>query len=441
MWVTRQGPSDSDRAARPLPAWPVYLLFWGLPAWWVLGLMPFIVVIVGVLMAVLLATRGSLRIVRGIGPWFGLLAWMIPCGLMLDSFSRVIGYAQRGANYLAVGVVILYLVNARERVTSHRVITALTALWVFVIVGGYLGMLFPYTHLTTPVGLLLPSSLTSNSYVHDLVFPQLAEVQTPWGVSEPYIRPAAPFPYTNSWGCAIALLTPVAFAKITTSSSRKVTLALGCCLLAGVLPAAQALNRGMLITLAISVGYVAVRLLFRGRALPFLGLAVAGALSVLGLAVFGVFAALFQRAQTGSNTTRLTLYRETFARTLESPLFGYGAPRPSNLTGVSVGTQGQVWFLLFSFGFVGLGLFLWFLGGAVLRAWPAPRMQHLWLHSSLVGASFMVFFYGLGTYQLLTLAVVAVLLLRDGSATGRRGRFRGEPVPLHAFDERAVVRT
>lgn len=399
-------------AARPLPAWPVNALLWGLPVWWLLGMMPFIVVVIGVVLAALMCARKELRVVAGLGPWFGLLAWMLPCVLMLDSIPRIIGYLQRGSNYVAIGIIALYLVNAREHLTAKRVITGLTAMWVFVIVGGYLGTLFPYGRLITPVGLLLPNSITSNEYVHDLVFPPFAEIQTPWGVDEVYKRPSAPFPYANSWGSAIALLTPVAFAAMTITESRKVKMFLVGCLLAAVAPAAAALNRGMLVTLAIALAYVAIRLAMRGRTLPFLALAATGAVTAGALAMFGFFTALAQRAQTGSNESRLQLYWETFTRTLESPLLGYGAPRPSNVTGLSVGTQGHVWYLMFSFGFVGLALFLWFLYGTVLRTWRIPSWGHLWLHSCVVGACFMIFFYGLGTFQLLTVVVVATLLLR-----------------------------
>lgn len=412
-------PGDSPFVARGLPAWPVTVLLWGLPLWWVLGMMPFIVVMIGAVMAVLLAARRESLVVAGAGPWFGLLAWMIPCALMLDSFSRFIGYLQRGANYVAIGCIILYLINARQHLPMQRVITALTAMWVFVIVGGYLGTIFPGARLITPVGLLLPESLTGNEYVHDLVFPPFAEIQTPWGADEPYQRPSAPFPYANSWGSAVALLTPVAFAKIASTPSRRVRILLAGCLLAAAVPTVQALNRGMLVTLAIALAYVAFRLALRGKTLPFLGLAATGAVTVVALAVLGFFGSLAERAQTGSNETRLALYRETIARTLDSPLLGYGAPRPSNVLGVSVGTQGHVWYLMFSFGFVGLALFLWFLYGAVLRTWRAPRWELLWLHSSLVGACFMVFFYGLGTFQLLTVALVATLLLRHRAAMGK----------------------
>lgn len=407
------------RSRTTLPAWPLDALLWGFPLWWLLGLTPFIVVLIAALMAVLLLARRQVGIIGGVGPWLAFVAWVVPCALMLDSALRLVGYGQRFANYLAVAVVLVYVVNARERLTATRVIGGLTALWVTVVVGGYLGVLFPDVRLTTPVGILLPGALTGNEYVADLVFPPLAEVQHPWGAEEPYQRPAAPFPYTNGWGSAMALLTPVAIATMLSTADRRVRWLLGAVAVAAVVPAAAALNRGLFMGLAIAAAYVAVRLLFRGSILPFVGLVGVGVAGFVGLAVGGVLDSLEQRADFGSTDSRAQIYAETWQRTLQSPIFGYGAPRPSESIGVSVGTQGHVWMLMFSYGLVGLALFLWFLYGAVLRTWRAPGTQRLWLHATLVVASATILFYGLDTMQLLSVVLVAAVLLRDPAVVAR----------------------
>lgn len=410
---------------RPLPAWPVDVLLWGFPVWWLLGMTPFIVVIVALLMAALLIARRGLSLVPGVAPWFAFVAWIVPCGLMLGSVLRIVGYGQRAANYIAIAVVLLYVINARERLSATRIVAGLTAVWVFVVVGGYLGTFFPQVRLSTPVGMLLPESITGNEYVRDLVFPPFAEIQQPWGAVETYNRPSAPFPYANSWGCAMALLTPAAFAQIATARSGRVKFLLACCVLAAAVPAMASLNRGLFIGLALAVGYVVLRLACRGEAVPFLGLTLAGGAAVAALLSVGLVGELQQRAEYGSNSARAALYDETFHRTLESPLFGHGAPRPSQLLDISVGTQGQIWMLMFSFGFVGLGLFLWFLLGAVVRTWRAPGTARLWLHSTLIALCALIVFYGLDTMQLLSVALVAAVLLRDPAAVRRRADRRG----------------
>ncbi|MCP2236799.1 O-antigen ligase like membrane protein [Prauserella halophila] len=426
-------------ARRPLPSWPVDALLWGFPVWWLLGMTPFIVVIMAIVMAAILLVRRDLYVVAGISPWFGFIAWTIPCALMLDSPLRLVGYGQRAANYVAIAIVLLYVVNARQRLSMTRVVGGLTAVWVTVVAGGYLGTFFPEGRLTTPVGLLLPDALTGNEYVFDLVFPPFAEIQHPWGAPEPYIRPSAPFPYANGWGSAMALLTPVALAQMAMTRSTRVKVLLVGCLAAAIVPTLAGLNRGMLLGLGVALAYVAVRLMFRGTMLPFLGLATCGLVAASAAVSLGLIDALRERAQLGSNETRMLIYRETFERTLESPLLGFGAPRPSEVVDLSVGTQGHLWMMMFSFGFVGLGLFLWFLFGSVLRTWRAPGFSRLWLHSSLVAASTLIIFYGIDTMQLLTIALVAAILLRDPVVRAHRTPPVTEPVTFEPHSRVAGV--
>lgn len=420
---------------RPLPAWPVDALLWGFPLWWLLGLIPFIVVILGAVMAALLLVRRGLELARGAVPFLFFLVWLLPCALMLNHGLGVFGFAQRVGNYAAIGVVLLYVVNARERLPARRLVAGLVAVWFTVLAGGYLGLLIPDGRLTTPVGLLLPDAITSNQYVHDLVSPPFAEVQQPWGAVQPYVRPSAPFPYTNSWGAAVVLLTPAVLAQLALSRSPRTRVVLVLALLAAIVPATQTLNRGMLVGLGVCVCYVAVRLAFRGRGWPFLALTGLAAVAAALAASSGLLDAIAQRADYGSTEGRGMLYSETFERTLHSPLFGYGAPRPSAILDISDGTQGFVWTLMFCYGFVGLALFLWYLFGAVVRTWRARDTPTLWLHAVLVATCAIIVFYGLGVMQLLTVVLVSGLLFREpggirnpGDAPGPAGRSGRAPV-------------
>lgn len=442
-WKSGEGPSVVVRrpvlhrsdgvplAQKPLPAWPFDVLLWGYPLWWVLGMMPFIVIIMATIMAALLLARRRVSIVAGVAPFLAFAGWVVASGVMIDTLPRLVGYMQRTANLIAVAIVLLYVLNARERLGSRRVIAGLTTLWVTVVAGGYLGTFFPDVRLTTPMGLLLPGALTGNEYVADLVFPPFAEIQDPWGAPHPYNRPSAPFPYANGWGSAMALLTPLAFAQIVGARRRWTKVLLGLVVLAAVVPTVAALNRGMLIAIAVVVAYVAIRLLARGRIAPFLLVALAGAAGAVSLVTSGVLASTSERANLGSNDSRLALYAETFQRTLHSPVLGWGAPRPSLTQNLSVGTQGEVWNLMFSFGFVGLGLFLWFLVGTTVRTWRVQGAQDLWLHGVLIAACVSIWFYGLDTMQMLTIAVAAAIMLR--------ARVQGEPkVPFSAQSEPKV---
>ncbi|MEH3032545.1 MAG: hypothetical protein PGN07_00530 [Aeromicrobium erythreum] len=91
------------------------------------------------------------------------------------------------------------------------------------------------------------------------------------------------------------------------------------------------------------------------------------------------------------------------------------------MPGLSVGTQGQLWAVLFSYGVVGLALFLAFLWGS---AWLTARGGDdvdVVLHAALLAVCVAIVTYGLDVVQLLSTGLVAVLLLR------RRHGLEGPP--------------
>lgn len=417
MTIQHTDPSGNEvrgsRTTTELPAWPVLWLLWGLPLWWLFGLFPFSVVIVAMPMVVLLLLRRSTILTPGVLPWLAFVLWMLPCAVMLDDAGNMMSFIMRFGQLLAVGVVLLYVINARAALPPRRVLSALCAFWAAVIVGGYLGLLWPNMELTFTVGRLLPSSLMSNEYVQDLFFPPFADVQTPWGAEAPFNRPSAPFSYTNGWGAAIALLTPAAIAAALERKTKGALMWLTIGLLAIIPPAVQSTNRGLFLTLGLAIGYVVVRLLWRGHWGALVGV---GALSVTFgglLKSAGFLDEIAQRQETADTTEgRTDLYMETFARSLQSPVLGYGAPRPAFSSEIYVGTQGMVWNVMFCFGMVGLILFMAFLLSITFRTWAAPSTVALWLHASLIATCIMSIYYGLDR-QLPMVAVIAGLMLRE----------------------------
>lgn len=417
--TTRLGDRRSDRSGvadrhESLPAWPVLAMLWGFPLFWVLGATVIAGVGLTVVMLSYLAHHGATRIVPGVPAFMAFVLWVIPCVVMIDSPSRLLGYGYRLTILVIVGTAFIYTISAGSRLSRRRIIAGLTFVWFFTVLGGVLGLLFPEVRLSTPVGLLLPQGVSTNDYVRDLFFPPLAEVQHPFGSPVEFVRPSAPFPYANSWGVAIVLLTPVAVACFLQSRSRVLRVSIGIGLAVMVVPATATSNRGMFAGLLLAAVYVIVRLAVRNRAAPVLSMLVVGTAGVLVLAGNGLLGQIQARQQYGdSSGTRFTLYRETFERSLQSPLLGYGAPRPSASEPlISAGTQGYVWMLMFSFGFVGLVLFLGFLWGATVRTRRAPGDVDLVLHSVLVVASVIVAVYGLDIMQLLSIMLVAAVLLR-----------------------------
>lgn len=408
---------DSTRADdvhEALPAWPVLAMLWGFPVFWLLGATVIAGVALTVVMLSYLAHHRAVRLVPGVYAFAAFLVWVIPCVVMIDSTARLLGYAYRLSILLIVGTAFVYTISAGGRLGRRQIVNGLTFVWLFTIAGGLVGLLIPEARLTTPVGLLLPQGLTGNEYVYDLFFPPMAEVQQPFGSPVEFVRPSAPFPYANSWGVAIVLLTPVAVACFLQTRSRLVRAVLVIGLVLMIAPALGTSNRGMFAGLVLAAVYVVVRLAIRDRAAPVLSIAALGVVGAVVLIANGLLTQISTRQQYGDSAgTRLSLYQETLERTVRSPLLGYGAPRPSvSEPLVSAGTQGYVWMLMFSFGFVGLALFLTFLWGTTLRTWRAPGDVDIVLHSVLVVASFIVVFYGLDIMQLLSIMLVAAVLLR-----------------------------
>lgn len=405
-------PMGPVRTRPALPAWPLLLMLHGLPLFWVLGASPFVTPVLAGVMAVLLLGRGGVRLVPGLLPYFAFLAWALASGVMLSSVGQAVGYAVRLAELCSLGVVLLYYVNAREQLDVDRVLRGFLTIWVTLVVLGVAAILAPDLRLSTPVGTVLPGSLASNDLVNDLVNPPLAEVQQPWGAEEPYNRPAAPFPYANSWGMAFILLTPVAVlaAWRTRSAWRRWFLLGGVGL--SFWPAAETSNRGMFLGLGCYTLYLATRWLLRGRFTPPAVVIAAVTATATVLVTTGVVAEILARQEV-SNTTdgRASIYQETIRVALESPLLGWATPRLDPTIGVSLGTQGYIWTLVFCYGFVGCALFLYFVAAAAVRTAGLAGDRALMLHCLLVTVLVTVWFYGLGITQLLIVMLCAAMLL------------------------------
>jgi O-antigen ligase len=128
----------------------------------------------------------------------------------------------------------------------------------------------------------------------------------------------------------------------------------------------------------------------------------------------GVLARLQERLHySQTNIGRQTIYREAFDGAVNSPIFGHGAPQPSGTLDISIGTQGQVWNVMFSYGFVALAFFLGFFGVVVLQSWKARKQADLWVHATLFVAFVTFFYYGYDGIQLAVAMSAAALALRS----------------------------
>jgi polysaccharide biosynthesis protein PslJ len=374
-----------------------------------------------------LVIRGRVRMPSGFGIWFGFLVWMLGSGIQLDSGSRVLGWSYRAALYLSATVVFLYVYNSsRERLPARTLTLLLTGFWVLVVAGGYLGMLLPHGSFATPVEHLLSPELLANGFVQSMVHPAFAQAAgASLGVAP---RPQAPFIYTNEWGANFALLVPMVFAAMSRTRSAGGRLLLGVLVPVGLVPAALSLNRGLFLSLGAGLVYAALRAALRGRVKALIGVTVVLAVAGAVFAVLPVRQLLNERiANSATNQTRVSLYAEVLQRVKQSPVLGYGAPRPSEEGpgAPSAGTQGQLWMVLFSHGFPGAALFVgWYLW-AVWRTRKGHTPVSFWAHVTVFIGLIQLPYYGALPSELHTIMLATAMALREEDAVARRATPRG----------------
>lgn len=232
---------------------------------------------------------------------------------------------------------------------------------------GWIGVLSPTFGSTTPVEVLLPDAVTSDRGVRALVHSHATEFNPQ--SRNPYFRTAAPYPYTNNWGTGFAVLVPCMVAYLSSVRTGWLRTAVIVSLPFALVPAFLTLNRGMFIGLGAGLVYLGVRALLRGDVGLIGSIAGVGVLAWVVTLVIPVTELITHRVEnTDSTSDRADLYVQTIAAVAESPLLGYGAPRMVDTTHATepLGTQGQIWMLMYSHGLPSLLLFLFFFA---LVAW------------------------------------------------------------------------
>lgn len=374
----------AGRARRwhPSAGWPIALCVAGYPLWWALGVTPVVFPLAAAVLLWQLVRRGRITTPPGFWLWLLFLTIVLISAVMLNvtlegtlpptGFGRYVAYAFRVVDYAAVAVFMLYVVNTPESVLPRlRVVRWMALLAVWTVALGLVSIAFPSAGFQTPITLVLPSSLDSllggsGGRV------SLAQLQPVLGVYSP--RPAAPFAFTNAWGCSLALLLGW-LVVAGWAGGHRLRVATVLFLAVSVVPIVYSLNRGMWIGLGLAVVYVAVRLAARGRLLAIGGLAL-----VLGLATVAFVASPLQTlvserlANGHSNDIRASLAGEAVRAATDSPLLGYGSTRSVLGSGASIavghtsscpkcgnadiGSTGQYFLLLVAQGFLGTAVYI-----------------------------------------------------------------------------------
>ena len=398
--------------------WPVLVLFGAFPLWWALGLSSVIWILLALPMLGWLLAYGRVRIPKGFGLWLAFLFWMLLSATQLDEARRWYAFSYRAVLYLSMTVMFVYVYNLpRSAVPARRIILAMTLFWATVICFGFAALAAPSFRITTPVSLLLPQSIAANPFAQDLFSARLAQVQTFIGYALP--RPAAPFTYTNEWGGAVGLLTPMALAGLGVLRSYLTRNLVRLLLVASLVPIVISANRGLWVGLGVGLVYAAVRVALRGNARALVAI----------LAFLAVVAALVTFTPLGryvsdrlahqhSNERRESLSSQALRGALERPLLGYGGPResPDLVNAPEIGTHGQLYLVVFSQGIVGLAFFL---GWWLWALWVTHRGATgppLWCHVMLLIGVLEFAYYDMMPTQLHLMMVVAAVAWREREA-------------------------
>lgn len=434
-------------------SWPLVVLFCGLPLWWVLGLFSVMPLLLSVPMAWQLSRLRTLHLPRGFGWWLLFLVWVLlgvgvlwadaPGAVAGGGASRLLVFGYRFWWYVACTVVLLWVANmSRDVLPDRRVLRLGGCAFVVTALGGLLGVLRPELEFRSLIELLLPGGLRSNGFVSSLIHPEAAEIQSVLGRPEP--RPKAPFPYTNSWGSALSL-SLVLFVAALRGSGRSARVAAVLLLGLAVVPVLYSLNRGLWASLG--AGAVGLGLLLAMRRRPAASGAVALAACVaIVLGMISPLGGLVQErlAHQHSNDRRGQLLESTVTSvSAGSPLVGFGSTRDvqgsfHSIAGAAtadcpacgvppLGTQGQLWLVLFSQGWPGLAFFLVFVLLALGRCWRCRTVNQT--VCTFVLAFFLVqlpIYDSLGLSLFLVMMTVG-LVVREDLDTPRRA-----PVPARA---------
>jgi hypothetical protein len=438
------------------PGWPLSVLFVGFPLWWAAGVSHFVFIVLAGVMAYQLARRPRILVPRGFALWLLFLLWMgagvllvwahAPGTVEVSGFGRVVGFGYRAAWYLAATVVMLYVLNLSEReLPSRRVARLLAYMFAVTVVFGLAAVLAPGFEFRSPLELVLPSGVGDAPWVQSLIHPALAEQSEFLGFTQ--ARPTAPFAYANSWGNNIAMYLPffvLAWLGRDGGWRRRVGPVL---LVASAVPIGYSLNRGLWLALGVAAVYVAVRLAWNGRVWAVQALLVS---AVLGGAVFvatPLYDTVALRLETPhSNDRRLNTAEQVISTTWQgAPLVGYGSTQQmegsfSSLAGGGtpdcsqcapppLGTQGFMWRLILTTGFVGAALCLAFLVFQFLLHAAGARPYAVVGCTLLAMSAVLFLVYDSLESPLFTLMIAIGLMTRERLDAERPADRQDRPLP------------
>lgn len=406
------------RTLRPTSAdWPLWAITAGMPAMFLLGFHG----LIWPLTALVLLVR-VLRHRETVYPWSSIplvvfVVWT-PLSMFATKPSSLPIFTYRWSLFAGALALLVWVVNIDERVLPTRRITDwLAALWICTIAIGYLAQVLP--NIDGSITTVVLGPLGKVDFVARISRWHFADLDE--FVTSSYARPAAPWSAANSWGAAVGILTPF-FVQSWIAEARGRRRTIGVVLLvAAVPPIIFSANRGLWIALTVALVYYAARKAFRGKMGPvfvLFGVVILVAVALLTTPA-GTLVENRINGSGDSNEARSELYVDAWKGALDSPLIGNGVPRPTNYYKNSppVGTHGLIWYLMFIHGFVGMALFLAWIGTEVFRSGRVRTTGAWWPHLALVISLVEVPYYGLLPHVML-IGIAAGIAHR----TARQGR-------------------
>jgi hypothetical protein len=399
--------------------WPLWIMTAGMPVMFLVGFHG----LCFPLAAVVLGAR-ILKHPKTIFPWaclplFLFVVWATLSITVVPPHSWLM-WLYRWLLFAGTLAVMVWVANVdRKTLPTQQVVDWMAWLWITTIAFGYVSQLLP--DFTTP-------SLTTLAFGPAGKIDFIARI-TQWQMADDqhfmalhYIRPAAPWAATNSWGAAIGMLTPFfiqSWLMGVDRRRRQIGLLL---LLAGAFPILVSANRGMWIALVVGFVYFTARRTMRGKysALIVLLIATACVGAAMVATPAGKMVADRIEGSGDSDATRSHLYKDAWDGAKASPLIGNGHPKDTTYykTSPPVGTHGLLWYLMFINGFPGLFLFLGWLAVEIVVSGRVRTALSWAPHLCIVITLIEVPYYGLQPHVMLT-GIAAGLVARE---TVQRGR-------------------
>jgi hypothetical protein len=447
------------------PAWPIAMLLIGWPLWWALGFAEYAsaIFMIPMLHRMYLWRARRTRVIRmprGFGLWLLFLVCMIASTVALSqtapgtlpgpSSTRLISWAVRAASYLSATVVLLYAGNLTEReLPRRRLAWMLGLVGLYAVIGGYLAVLDPHLHFTSPLSSLAPASIQASSggEIYTMLHPGLTQLNTFQGRP----RVSGPFLYTNAWSNNLAILLPWLLVAWRSRRTNRPSRAAVIVMVLALAPSFLSYDRGLWLAIALGLLYLAVRLARQGK-IALLGGFIAATL-VVGVVILAspLQTYISSRLNNGaSNTARNSLTVVSIKEALSSPLIGYGDTRRaygssksaaigrtancSRCGNRSAGSNGQLWLLLITTGFPGTIFFLAFFG---YGAWQFRRDKTPYGMVGefvlLIGFMFDLIYDAIGGTLIFTMLAFALLWRNERVLRGEEAPAdlpEGEPVRM-----------